>query len=297
MRQGKNNPSGLVRIIFPIVLSILFAAVPPNIGAQSRELPVTVDHEISIATFNIRIFSDGSRNEHELSAICDILKHFDLIALQEVRDEQILKRTVAMLKRDYDLGYEYIVSPPVGRGITERYAFLYRDDRIELFRKTYMISDEKDYFIREPYVAGFRAGNFDFFVMTIHIIYGDSIRQRRGEVRLLDLLYKGMLVELEGEKDLLLAGDFNLPPDDEAFTGLDRITDPVNPILPTSIRDRLYDNIRFSPEHTGNAEFTGRWGVYFFDEIEYDNDDRKASLAVSDHRPLWAVFDTRRDDD
>jgi len=38
---------------------------------------------ISIATFNIRIFSNNSRYEKELLQICNILKEFDFIAIQE----------------------------------------------------------------------------------------------------------------------------------------------------------------------------------------------------------------------
>ncbi len=34
-----------------------------------------------------------------------------------------------------------------------------------------------------------------------------------------------------------------------------------------------------------------------FDEQLFGNDDKKASLMVSDHRPLWAEFDISEDDD
>ena len=38
-------------------------------------------------------------------------------------------------------------------------------------------------------------------------------------------------------------------------------------------------------------------GIIKFDEVLFGNDDKKASLMISDHRPLWAEFDTRVDDD
>ena len=44
-------------------------------------------------------------------------------------------------------------------------------------------------------------------------------------------------------------------------------------------------------------EFTGTFGVVKFDEKLFGNDDKKASLMVSDHRPLWAEFDVNEDDD
>ena len=38
------------------------------------------------------------------------------------------------------------------------------------------------------------------------------------------------------------------------------------------------------------SECDGGNGVDDFDVTVFDNDDRAASLAVSDHRPIWATF-------
>jgi hypothetical protein len=72
-----------------------------------------------LATFNIRIFSHNSRDDQELLKICSLLKEFDFIAIQEVKDTQILDRTVSMLKEQFSVNYKYIASPKVGRGIKE----------------------------------------------------------------------------------------------------------------------------------------------------------------------------------
>ena len=69
----------------------------------------------------------------------------------------------------------------------------------------------------------------------------------------------------------------------------------VNEDLPTSIKDNLYDNIWFQSSYTG--EYIGEYGVFRFDEELYENDDAAANLAVSDHRPLWAKFNIKEDDD
>ena len=44
---------------------------------------------ISIATFNIRIFSNNSRDESELYQICNLIKEFDFIAFQEIPNSNI----------------------------------------------------------------------------------------------------------------------------------------------------------------------------------------------------------------
>ena len=69
----------------------------------------------------------------------------------------------------------------------------------------------------------------------------------------------------------------------------------VNGKVPTSIKDNLYDNMFFQSNYT--REFTGKYGVVKFDEVIFGNDDKKASLMVSDHRPLWAEFEVSVDDD
>ena len=71
---------------------------------------------------------------------------------------------------------------------------------------------------------------------------------------------------------------------------------PIITIAPTSsIKERLYDNIWFQSHFT--EEFTGTYGVIEFDEVLFGNDDKKASLAASDHRPLWADFESSVADD
>ncbi len=102
---------------------------------------------------------------------------------------------------------------------------------------------------------------------------------------------------MNDENDVILLGDFNLSPDDEGFVELQEIPNMVyvNGEIPTSIKDRLYDNIFFQSNYT--KEFTGEFGVLKFDEDLFGNDDKKASLMVSDHRPLWAEFDVSLDDD
>ena len=71
----------------------------------------------------------------------------------------------------------------------EIYSFLYRIDKVEYLEESYVVSDEKDLFIREPFFAKFKAGNFDFYVISIHTIWGDSITERRAEALLLDEIY------------------------------------------------------------------------------------------------------------
>jgi deoxyribonuclease-1-like protein len=216
--------------------------------------------------------------------------------MQELRDTEVLDRAVAVLDLLFDKSYEYVASPPVGRGVKERYAFFYNADKVFWKDVSFTVADPEDQFIREPFGALFQAGAFDFYAVTVHSIFGDSIRLRRAEAALLDDVYRAVQ-DRDGENDVLLLGDFNLPPEDDGFAELRTVTGifPLNSTRPTTIRDSLYDNIWMQSQYCG--EFTGDWGVFSFDELLYGNDDKAASLAVSDHRPLWARFDTAGPDD
>lgn len=70
----------------------------------------------------------------------------------------------------------------------------------------------------------------------------------------------------------------------------------IAPPVKTTITDTsLYDNFWFQQQYV--REYVEKSGVYKFDETVFNNNDSKARLAVSDHRPVWARFDTSRQDD
>jgi len=257
-------------------------------GSESLSL------ESRIATWNIRILSSRSRDDQELALIASVFDYFDFAALQEVRDREVLERLCALLP-----GWTYLVSEPVGNVQKERYAFFYREKLFEPLSEPFLMEDPEDLFLREPFIGHFRSGAFDFMVITIHTVYGSSIRERREENSLLD----DVIVHLENafspEKDILLMGDFNLPPDDRGWEILSH-RPMVSPELMTTIQDSSsYDNIWYSEEHT--TEFDRRYSVIRFDEFLFDNDDSAASRAVSDHRPVVGYFryspDPALDDD
>ena len=70
----------------------------------------------------------------------------------------------------------------------------------------------------------------------------------------------------------------------------------IGPPEKTTITDTsLYDNFWFQKDNV--LEYSGRSGVVRFDENIFRNDDDKAKIAVSDHRPVWADFQINADDD
>lgn len=253
--------------------------------------------DLTIASWNVRVFSTGSRNDIELGLIAERLEQFDLVALQEVRDEEVVERTVAIMERRGH-SYQFLIGPPVGRVVKERYAFLWRSDRVRLTSPSQTYDDSLDLFIREPFAASFVAGRFDFTLATIHVIFGGSVAERRSEVFALDYVYRWLQDADPDEQDVILLGDFNLPFHDSGWKNLWPLNlyPVLGPAVPTTISDsEVYDNFWLDPALV--SEYTGRSGVDRFDETAFDGNDDAASLMVSDHRPIWAIFRTDTDDD
>ena len=124
-------------------------------------------------------------------------------------------------------------------------------------------------------------------------IYGD----RRAEALLLDNVYHTIQNADPDEQDVILLGDLNLPPSDSGMAEVVFFLDPVFAgDVQTTISDAsLYDNFWWEPAYV--TEWTGESGIDRFDEAVFANDDDAASLAVSDHRPIWVTFETHLPDD
>ncbi len=115
-------------------------ALESHIQAAKRPDNTTIPTDrakfVRIATWNLREFdsaSYGYRTQEAKAYIAEILSHFDLVALQEIREDLgPLNDIKYLLGHDWD----YIVTDVTqgDRGNRERMAFLYNTDRI-WFRK------------------------------------------------------------------------------------------------------------------------------------------------------------------
>ena len=258
-----------------------------------------VPSTVRLASWNIRFFSTGSRDDTELQQISQVLLNYDFIAIMELRDEEVLQRTQTILA-SLGRNYNYEISIPLGASNPERYAFLYDADIMQVLTPGQVYPDPNDDFIREPYYATFRAGQFDFTIIVVHVIFGQTVGQRQAEILLLDDVCNAVQAADLDEQDVLLVGDFNREPDDAvAYADLFAMPAMINVFnLPdkSHIKDSsLYDNIFFQTNYL--SEYTGSNGINRFDETMFANDDAAANLAVSDHRPVWAEFSTISDDD
>lgn len=287
------------RLVISFVIISLTCLASPLLTSSAW-----TNQTITIATWNIRDLSTNSRSDFELLQISYILQKYDFIAIQEVNDQEVILRLVYWLKV-LDNSYGSLVSPPSGKGSEkEQYTFLYRKKSIKRLGSSKLAEGD---FARPPFIASFKAGNFDFTVISIHVCFGCNglgEEGRRLEIQRLASLYGNLLNGQE--KDILLMGDFNLEPNDAAFLNLQNIgstqpiltcdTDEECTRFSTTRETNLFDNMWFDRAHAN--EYTNEHGIFGFDEELFEDPsgnssdyrERYARLAVSDHRPVWAKF-------
>lgn len=253
--------------------------------------------KIIIASFNAMRLGEKEKN-YEIMA--KILSNFDLIGIEEVMHEKGLKKLKAHLVKLTGEKWEYIISEnSVGsEGYREYYGYIYRKKKFQEVRKLgfYKEKNENE-FMREPYGAYFKSGNFDFVYVICHSIFGDKETQRLIEASNYINVYEYFLKKSE-ESDIIIAGDFNVPADSSAFRNLSEKVG-VSYLLspeenPTTLSDeRLvssYDNFFINKEKT--REFLENSGVYNF--VKSDN-YAIIKKYISDHLPIFSEYSIEYD--
>lgn len=196
------------------------------------------DNQIRLGTFNIEKL--GKANEYQARNAAEILKNYDIVAIQEVmntgatrknhigkKGKEALQQIVAYLGDDW----AYVVSSePNGTARAEQsrafntfeyYAFIYRKSKAELIpdsnylwdedgNSMHGLKDQERQFDREPFIASFKSknGNLDFTLITIHAA-SPSAGWRRDEIRRLKVVYETVQDSDAKQNDVFLLGDFN----------------------------------------------------------------------------------------
>jgi endonuclease/exonuclease/phosphatase family metal-dependent hydrolase len=296
--------------------------------ADSKVPSSKLDESLTIATWNIREFGKKRRLEPSIHLVAEIIGQFDIVAVVELRDNLADLRRVTDILGPY---WQVVFSDwiPDRAGNKERMAYVF-DKRAVTF--TGLASDADPARVkvkvseapvaheylpritwwRSPYIASFRAGNFDFLVITAHIRWGEGAEDRVGELELLaDWVAKRQKEKYVCDKDIIVLGDFNIPSQADATF---RAITSRGLRIPAGLRmeeggfgtnlarDKRYDQILYGPAPGNEELFTGKGGVLDW----YAGDHRRlfpgVSLSkeemtyqISDHLPLWIQLDTDND--
>ena len=264
------------------------------------DLEEVVNETINIASFNIQIFGRSKRSKDDVMAVLtNISRNFDIIAVQEFRDssETTLDYFVQKINEMPGPVYASVGSARLGRTTSkESYAFVYNTETVTFSGTSYVYNDTNDIFEREPFIAGFSSGNFDYILVNIHAKPDDA----ESEIQALVDVIADADNYFPDDHDVIVLGDYNADGSyfsETTTTGLRGtdytwvIGDDLDTTVATS--SNTYDRIVFQADHT-TEDFAGEVGVMLFESLLPGGLEAK---KVSDHYPVWAVFYTNRDTD
>ncbi len=303
----KDYPIGVAKDLVRLRRRIAASQIPRKV----------LDHNLIIGSWNIRTLGDlynqwsenassPKRNYRGMAYIYEIVKRFDVIAIQEVRSNTHALRYFQNEFLGQDWGV--IVSDVTAGSNSERLAYIYDKRRVsptglsgEIVLPTNESGNPQEQFDRTPFIVGFQAKSEQFSLLTAHIKYGDIPLDRLPEIQALaDYIADELKVRAKSngeEKNLIVLGDFNID------------TRGDNPLFNAFVSSGLY-----VPENLLNLKTTFNTDAKHYDQIAWFRDDldllyrgrtgvidfagsiyqemtmNSMSFRVSDHFPLWVEF-------
>lgn len=272
-----------------------------QLTAQIPEKKLT--ENLLLATWNIREFGThkyGGRRDEAYYYIAEIISRFDIVAIQEVREDlNALKKLLAIL----GAYWKYIFTDVTGgkRGNGERLAFLFDTRKVqfgglagEMVLPPYEKKDPDSGQIvyqpvqqlaRTPYLCGFLAGWNNFVLSTVHILYGSAAADDPDRIKEIEEVARMMSEKAEDQyawtNNMILLGDFNIySPQDQTYKAIEA----EGFVIPAAIKklpgsnvpkDKFYDQIAFKVK-PHRFEFSGKAGVFDYYKYVYTLSEEQA---------------------
>jgi endonuclease/exonuclease/phosphatase family metal-dependent hydrolase len=295
MNKGQVIGSGLIVII---IATVAYAYI-------SLERDQVVEAEkAKIAAFNIQVFGEAKSQKGDvMTVLAKIVREFDVVLIQEIRDAsgQTIPNFVERINQIEGPNYSFIISERLGRSTSkEAYAYVYNTEMVALIQGSdYVYSDVNDVFEREPYIASFKIGNFDFVLVGIHTKPDDAYN----EIGNLTLVVSSIQTAKPNEKDIIVMGDFNADGtyfDEDDASNLFKASEYkwlMRNDMDTMVKTNYtYDRIVVL-DATFNHEYNANTAqVFYFDQV-YGLNNQTFVSEVSDHYPVFAQYKTNLIDD
>ncbi len=306
-------------------LNQLRAALDGAIPAKKLDL------NLLIATWNIRAFGDltekwaaasgdsPKRDLRALRAITEIVSRFDVIAIQEVKENlKCLRHMLKVLGPDWGLILTDVTRGEPGND--ERMAFVFDTRRVRpsglacelVVPEEWLSRIQEDalrrQFARTPYAVSFQSAGRTFILVTLHVIYGEDPSQRVPELKAIaEWLADWARRTNDWNQNLIALGDFNIDrvgdPLYQAFTSTGLRTPQELNDVPRTIfggpgEGKHYDQIAWFTGENNVPELSLRYtheaGHFDFTTSVLTSLTRQQlSWKMSDHYPLWTEFSVR----
>ena len=246
--------------------------------------------ELTIATWNLQHFGK-SKSDSIIQVIAEVVKDFDIIAIQEVVGKSGGKKALARLKialNQHAGSWQFVLSerPTTGNNQYEYYAFLWNEEKVAL-HQAWLEKSFKDEITREPYLGTFIFQKDTFTLVNFHAV--PKSKQPEREIK-----YLKYYPAIYHAKKLIFLGDFNTPQSHTVFIPLKRMGfEPALVGQKTTLKMKCagikclaseYDNIFFNT--TQFRKIQSGIVPFFYQKAKTMQDARK----VSDHVPVFLKF-------
>lgn len=247
--------------------------------------------QVKISSWNLQNFGK-TKSETEISFVADVLRDFDVVALQEIvagyGGSQAVAKLADALNRK-GAKWEYVVSDPTESTpyATERYAFLWKSASVKQVGKAALEQNYVSEVDREPYMMDFSYKGKNFTLVSFHAI--PKKKQPETEIK-----YFKFLPGKYPDKNLIFLGDFNIPQSHTVFNPLKKIGyKPIFTNQKTTMKMQCvgeeclaseYDNIFYN---SNSIQLINSGVVLIYKSFP----DMKAVRRISDHIPIWAEFE------
>ena len=170
------------------------------------------------------------------------------------------------------------------------------------------IWDLEEAYRNDPYIAAFKRKNYDFLVALIHTRWSDDDEGTRKDEVLTIPEHVHWMKTFITERDLLLMGDFNYPGSHDVMqemlqeANLEQLDKDPKSTFKTdgSGFASSYDHILVGKDRT-DEYVDGSCNTLHVAKLVYGNEEpqtmRTARRELSDHLPVFAVFDVSKEDD
>jgi deoxyribonuclease-1-like protein len=250
--------------------------------------------DLIIASWNIQDLG-RTKDRLELVQIAQIIKDFDVVALQEVvaKDPAGVQAVARIADELNRMGskWDYSVSAATNSPssyISERYAFLWKTSKVKLVKRPYLDKELEVLCNREPYIASFKVnkGQKTFFIINYHS------RKHEDHPEEEIIHFKEYPNRLKSDR-LFIVGDFNLNEEHKVWNPLYKLGfQPSLKNTPTTLKikcrydsylNHSIDNIYYN---TSNIELINAGRIDFV----HDCGNLKNARHLSDHLPVFLEF-------
>lgn len=246
--------------------------------------------QTKLLSWNIENFGK-SKTEQEIGFIANTIKNHDIIAIQEVvagyGGSQAVARLVDQLNRKGNK-WDYSISNPTSSSAykKERYAFVWKTNKVKLIGKPWLEKKYEKLIDREPYYATFEKNGKQFTIVSYHAI--TKSKQPETEIK-----YFKFLPQQYPNLNLIFVGDFNCPQSHTVFNPLKKMGYlPTFENQKTSLKQKCINNQCLASEfdnifyHSSRIKIINKGIIHFYETFNSLKEARK----VSDHIPIWVEF-------